>query len=331
MDVTHYLQQPWNTVYSHFEREEPEFVYLWNTKKPVSEAAFLEVLCDKLSDPRDWPYVFPLSYTDSLTFPRVEGSDSGMFYSSYWLHIPAKADREQRPEVWSVAEWERQSRRYLLFLCLLPRLPDTATRQLGDTHTIHSSPCRQPDWEILPCTERMKLPIYWGNFRQVWIAEAGLHPPKEVLLLSVSRNQEYIQEIEVWKGIISSLLHLFVYTNLTIFHTWKLRCFQMFSRASKAENVRFGTRRGAFFKITIWKRHFGTFSPIDVLPTYESLPDWTLHQASSQRNTVHWHSEDTLKYTDSDVQLWCLYIKSFIRWRTYVTLTLMPLCVRHNS
>lgn len=39
--------------------------------------------CDKLSDPWDRPYVFPLSYTDSLTFPRVEGSDSGMFYSSY--------------------------------------------------------------------------------------------------------------------------------------------------------------------------------------------------------------------------------------------------------
>lgn len=99
----------------------------------------MEVLFDKMSDPWDRPNVSPLSYTLSLIFPRVDGADSAMFYSSYWVHIVAKPDSEQKPKVW-FGRNERERRRYLLFLCLPLREPDTGTRQLLDTYTIHSSP-----------------------------------------------------------------------------------------------------------------------------------------------------------------------------------------------
>lgn len=57
-----------------------EFVNFQCTKKTTE---FFLKLHNGLSDPWERSYGFPLSCTDSLTFPRVEGSDSGMFYSSY--------------------------------------------------------------------------------------------------------------------------------------------------------------------------------------------------------------------------------------------------------
>lgn len=93
----------WNLKLLHQREFKLKFVQLRCTKKQSGRAALLWVLRNKLSDPGDWPCVFPLSYTDSLTFPRVEDSNSGMFYSSYWLCIAANQKREKTPEECEVA------------------------------------------------------------------------------------------------------------------------------------------------------------------------------------------------------------------------------------